>query len=374
MTKKEVEELLDKYVEGTCTEEEKILLENLYDKALKKKSGDRVYIDTEVIKTSVYRKLPKPIPQPVRRFLPYAAAVALLFLSAILAFYLVNKPFKPVQTAQKVNDIAPGGNLATLTLSNGRKIALDDTTQTVLARQAGVRIVQSNHGQLIYSVYGTEADDSSIGYNTAETPKGGQYQVQLADGTLVWLNASSSLKFPVRFAGHERMVELRGEAYFEVAHNASRPFIVKTSNQQLQVLGTQFNINSYPDEPVVITTLVEGSVKVQSKHSGKTSVLQPGEQSLLSASQFTIRAANVEEAVAWKNGYFRFQDEKIESIMRKLVRWYKIDDVEYLGKPSEEQFTGKISRFRNISQVLHMLEKTGGAHFKIDGRRVTVMP
>ncbi len=190
---------------------------------------------------------------------------------------------------------------------------------------------------------------------------------------MVWLNAASSLKFPVKFAGKERVVELTGEAYFEVAPEAGKPFIVETVNEKVLVLGTHFNINAYSDEPVAVTTLLEGSIKVQSTQTGKASILKPGQQSLLDASQFTIQAANLEEAVAWKNGYFRFNDERIADIMKKLERWYNIEVI-YEGKPSEELFNGKISRFKDISQVLRMLEKTEGIHFKIQGRRVTVMP
>lgn len=358
MTKKEVADLLNKYNAGTCTEEEKQLLEKLYDKVLTKQSIELRGIDLFSIKSSVYQKLPRSRTQLVRRYLAYAAAAIILLCFSVTMFAYLSKE-KPTlsETTAKVHDITPGGNVAILTLSNGKKIVLDDTTQTVLAKQAGVKIVKSNGGQLLYVVDRNNVSDGPVGFNIAETPKGGQYQIHLADGTVVWLNASSSLRFPVRFAGHERMVELTGEAYFDVSHDASKPFIVKTADQHVQVLGTQFNLNSYPDEPSAITTLLEGSIKVKSNHSGKASVLKPGEQSLLSASQFTVQTADVEEAVAWKNGYFRFQDEKIESIMRKLGRWYNMDHVKYVGSPSQELFTGKISRFRNISQVLNMLEK-----------------
>ena len=375
MDKKEVEELLDKYIKGTCTKEEKILLESLYNKVLQKQSNGPKRIDYEALKGSIYQKLPTQQSRPIRRFLPYAAAAFVLLCISVIAvvFYIQKEPAERIPLAQE-QDITPGGNVVTLTLSNGKKIALNDTAQIELAKQAGVRIVKSNKGELIYSVYGKEESDGQIGVNIAETPKGGQYQIHLSDGTVVWLNASSSLKFRVRFAGNKRVVELMGEAYFEVTHQAAKPFIVKTIDEQVLVLGTQFNVNSYPNEPAVITTLVEGSIKVQSTRWGKTSLLKPGEQSLLSPSQFTVKEANLEEAVAWKNGYFRFHDEKIESIMRKLERWYNIDEVEYIGKPSEELFTGKISRFKNISQVLKMLEKTEGAHFQVKGRRIIVMP
>ncbi|HWV75605.1 MAG TPA: FecR domain-containing protein [Pseudosphingobacterium sp.] len=372
MDKKEVDELLDKYIKGTCTTEEKILLESLYDKVLKKQSGGPQRIDYEAIKVSIYEKLPKPKSRQIRRFLPYAAAAFVLLCISAIAIFYIGKNGEP--SLRQPHAITPGSNIVTLTLSNGKKIALDDSAREELAKQAGVRIIKSNNGQLIYSVYEKDEDEGPVGFNIAETPKGGQYQVRLSDGTIVWLNASSALRFPVKFVGNERIVELTGEAYFDVSHDTAKPFIVKTASEQVQVLGTQFNLNSYHDEPAVITTLVEGSIKVLSTRLGRTSLLKPGEQSLLSGNQFSVKEANVEQAVAWKNGYFRFYDEKIESIMRTLERWYNIEEVEYLGKPSDELFTGKISRFKSITQVLKMLEKTGGAHFKIEGRRVIVMP
>jgi len=374
MDKKEVAKLLDKYVNGTCTREEKILLESLYNEALKKQSVDLQQIDLEAEKASIYRQL-QPPSRPIRRLLPYvAAALVVLCVSIVTLLYIKNESTQPMPFAQ-MYDIVPGGNVATLTLSNGKKIVLDDTAQIELANQSGVRIVQSNNGQLIYSITDEqEAYPNPIGFNIAETPKGGQYQVRLADGTRVWLNASSSLKFPVKFVGNQRVVELEGEAYFDVAPQAAKPFIVQTAHEQVHVLGTQFNIYAYPDEAAVITTLVTGSIQVQASRSEAVALLQPGEQSQLSNGQFSIKEANIEQAMAWKNGYFRFHDEQIESIMRKLTRWYNIEEVSYVGKPSDELFNGKISRFKSISQVLHMLEKTRGVHFKVEGRRVTVMP
>ncbi|KAA2243507.1 DUF4974 domain-containing protein [Chitinophaga agrisoli] len=374
MDKKDIEALLDKYIKGTCTPEEKLLLENLYDEVLKKQTGDPEHIDYPSTGAAIFDQLPKPQPRSIVKVLRYAAAASILICaSAASVLLLINRKSDKRVTLAQQQTIVPRGNVATLTLSNGKQIALNDTTEGEVATQSGIHIAKTNNGQLIYSVSADNTGDEPAGFNIAATPKGGQYKVQLADGTMVWLNAASSLKFPVRFAGKERVVELTGEAYFEVAHEAARPFVVETVNEKVLVLGTHFNINAYNDEPIAVTTLLEGSIKVQSTYTGKASVLTPGEQSLLASSQFTIQAANVEEAVAWKNGYFRFNDEKIADIMKKLERWYNIE-VKYEGKPSEELFNGKISRFKDISQVLRMLEKTEGIHFKTEGRRVTVMP
>lgn len=374
MDKKEVAELLDKYAKGICTKEEKILLESLYNEVLKKQSVDLQQIDFEAEKASIYRQL-QPAPKPFKRFLPYVAAACVVLCISVIALYDVQEKATAPSAFTQTHDIAPGGNMATLTLADGEKITLDNGTQTALADQAGVRVVKSSNGQLIYTMIDDEQQQSrTTVFNVAETPKGGQYQLRLTDGTRVWLNASSSLKFPVKFVGNKRVVELEGEAYFDVAHQANQPFIVQTTHEQVHVLGTQFNVSAYPDEPAVTTTLIAGSVKVQAMHSGETALLNPGEQSLLNKGIFTVKEVDIEQAMAWKNGYFRFYDEQIESIMRKLARWYNIEEVSYIGKPSEELFTGKVSRFKNISQVLHMLEKTGGAHFKIEGRRVVVMP
>ncbi|PWV46538.1 FecR family protein [Chitinophaga sp. S165] len=374
MDKKYVEELLDKYIKGTCTPEEKILLENLYDELIQQQSDDLQQIDYDTTKAAIFKKLPRPKYRLAGKILRYAVAASILICASIVTVLFTNKKSVKQLAQTEQQDIAPGGNVAVLTLSNGKKITLDDTAEGTLATQSGINVVKTDEGALVYDRAANNADNQPAGFNTAETPKGGQYKLQLTDGTMVWLNAASSLRFPVRFTGNEREVELSGEAYFEVAHNAGKPFIVKTVQEKVLVLGTQFNLNAYSNEPAVVTTLLQGSVKVQSTHSEKASVLKPGQQLLLTGNQFTIQEANVEEAVAWKNGYFRFNDQKIEDIMRKLERWYNIEEVKYEGKLSEELFNGKISRSKNISQVLQMLQKTESIHFKIEGRRVTVMP
>ncbi|HWW40381.1 FecR family protein, partial [Pedobacter sp.] len=200
-----------------------------------------------------------------------------------------------------------------------------------------------------------------------------QYQLKLPDGTLVWLNSASSLRFPTQFAGKERSVELDGEAYFEVAKNKEMPFKVHVRAMEVRVLGTHFNVMAYDDEESISTTLLEGSVKVS--NALQTAVIRPGQQASLKKSSgiLGVEEVNTVEAIAWKNGKFLFADEDIETIMRRISRWYNVE-VEYRGNLSDKNFAGSISRYENVSEVLKMLELTGTIHFKVEGRRIIVMP
>lgn len=209
-------------------------------------------------------------------------------------------------------------------------------------------------------------------YNTVSTPKGGEYQLTLPDGTKVWLNSMSTLKFPVVFAGNERKVELTGEAYFEVAKDKTKPFFVQAKDTKVQVLGTHFNISAFADETEVRTTLLEGSVKVD--RGMKTIVLVPGQEASASDSKvgFTVREADLEKVMAWKNGYFVFRDEPLESLMKRISRWYNIE-VDYKGDMGSNTFGGKFSKNSTLSELLRSLELTGTVKFKTQERRVTVM-
>jgi transmembrane sensor len=274
--------------------------------------------------------------------------------------------------------IAPGGNKALLTLANGSKITLDDATTGELAKQSGVKITKAGNGQLVYTIENTSSNSTAstqLAYNTIETPKGGQYQVDLPDGSKVWLNAGSLLRYPINFNGNVRKVELTGEAYFEVAKNTNKPFRVVSNKQVVEVLGTHFNISSYIDEASVKTTLLEGSVKVLSIGSNQSKLLKPGEQSNINYlnNTFSVQAVNTEEAVAWKNGYFLFVDEDMKSIMSKFARWYNVD-VEYLGNVDNLRFGGMVSRSKDLAQALKIIEQTGNVKTKIEGRRVIIMP
>jgi len=305
----------------------------------------------------------RPFQRKLYTWLSSAAAAVLIFGSLI---YFTKEDSLEKQAA--VADLQPGKNKAILTLGNGNHITLDDAASGELATQGGVQISKTKEG-IVYRV--TQGARTSNEQNTIETPKGAQYMLILPDESKVWLNAGSSLKYPVSFtAAKNRMVTLTGEAYFEVTKEPAHPFIVRTDKQEVQVLGTHFNISSYSDEPATLTTLLEGSVRVSK--TGTEKIIKPGEQAIADIRGIQTTAVNVEEVMAWKNGYFRFNDEKIESIMRKIARWYDVE-VEFKGEISQEEYNGKISRFKNIAQVLDMLSSTNTVHFKIEGRRILVI-
>jgi ferric-dicitrate binding protein FerR (iron transport regulator) len=271
------------------------------------------------------------------------------------------------------SDVAPGGNKAILTLADGKKISLSDAANGDLIEQAGISISKTANGQLVYNIVKSDdvIDDSKV--NTISTPNGGEWEIRLPDGSIVWLNAASSLQYPLNIASSkQRKVELTGEAYFEVAKDKTRPFVVKTTKQELEVLGTHFNINSYHDEYVTRTTLLEGSVRVSDSNSADTQVLQPGEQSILSSNGIKVNKVATDEAIAWKNGYFMFNNEKQESILRKVARWYNVE-IEYADPAAKDvMYYGTVSRFEKISKVLTKFEQTGEVRFDIKGNKVIV--
>ena len=319
------------------------------------------------------------------RYYLHIAATVLLVLSTALYFFSDRNSLEPKYSVPNISrhEITPGGNKAILTLADGSKIILDDSAKGEVAKQAGITITKTADGQLVYTIANVNrtAQDVQLTYNTIETPKGGQYQINLPDGSKVWLNAASSLHYPTRFTGQERKVSLIGEAYFEVTRNSAMPFRVACNNQEIEVLGTHFNINSYTDEEIIKTTLLEGSIKVISTNDFFSKeiagvILKPGQESQIVVGGIkTIKVVNVDsdEAVAWKNGYFMFNYEGIQSIMRKISRWYDVE-IEYKGNIPNDRFGGSVSRFKNVSEVLDLLELTGQVHFKIEGRRITVMP
>ena len=310
----------------------------------------------------------------VNRWYKYAAAaVVLIGLTAALYLY-VNKQADPAENlvTSAANRILPGSNKAILTLADGSQIALDDTKNGVLANQGQTQVRKSAAGQVTYLKNDGGQTPAQHVFNTVSTPRGGQYQIVLPDGTKVWLNSASSLKFPAFFSGNEREVELTGEGYFEVAKNKKMPFHVKIAGVDVEVLGTHFNIMGYGDEQQVKTSLLEGKVKISKGQLN--GMLLPGQQAVIgNASQkIDIRTTDLEEAVAWKNGYFMFENESMESVMRKLSRWYNVN-IEYRGNFKGVVFSGSISRFEHVAEVLKTLELTDMVHFKIEERRIIVM-
>ncbi len=310
----------------------------------------------------------------------WAAACIILILCAGSYFYLKQSPQKQIaktENAAKIfkNDIAPGGNRAILTLANGSKIILDSAKNGSLARQGNSKIIKLNDGQLSYQLAeGTEP--ATIQYNTISTPRGGQYQLRLSDGSKVWLNAASSLKFPSAFTGKQRSVELTGEGYFEITHNAAMPFKVKNESAEITVLGTHFNINAYDHESSLKVTLLEGSVKVKgfSVKGERSTVIKPGQQAQVSLSGhegIKVQAIDVDEVMAWKDGFFEFENMELPAIMRQIERWYDVS-VEYKNANTKERFGGRISRNLSLSKMLHLLE-TNRVHFNLDGNKITVL-
>ncbi|HEY0670050.1 MAG TPA: FecR domain-containing protein [Sphingobacteriaceae bacterium] len=372
MQQDDVRDLLNRYLDGKCSDDEKAVLESWY---LKYEVEDLPEIPQRIRDehlNAVWESLPiHHSKKKVHALWPYisAAAILLIVLSAGLYFY--GRQNNTEQQYTK-NQIIPGGNKAILTLSDGRKISLTEASNGEIAEQSGIKILKTADGQLIYTAVNTTGDNR-VSFNTIETPKGGQYQVMLPDSTKVWLNASSSLKFPASFSNlKERRVEMRGEAYFEVKHNEHKPFRVIAGNQQVEVLGTHFNIMSYREEGEIRTTLLEGAVKLSSNR--QLAVLKPGQQGFISngSEKYTIDYVDVSAVTAWKDGLFYFDNTDLRSLMGQISRWY---DVEVVFQPgvNEDKFSGKIERSSDLATVLKVLE-VGGVHFKVDGRKLIVQP
>ena len=305
------------------------------------------------------------------RWYKYAAAsLIIVTLSAVTSYFLSSSNKK--DNLSKINKtIGPGGNVAYLTLSNGKRIALTELNNGAIVKEEGVEIVKAANGQLIYKLSAVDGGTADPMYNTIETPRGGQYQILLPDGSKVWLNAASSLKYPTSFTAlNQRSVELKGEAYFEVSKDKAKPFIVHSAKQEVKVLGTHFNINAYEDEPQIKTTLIEGAVSVRAAPFEE--ILKPGQESTLSTSGIKVKEVETDEAIAWKNGQFMFSSEPITGIMRKISRWYNVD-VSYQGNLAEMRFTGTVSRYSNVSDVLQMLEMTNKIKFSMEGHKIKVI-
>lgn len=378
--------LYQKYINGQCSPAEMDMLNNYRDemKLLDDKWEDDLIGQDEVgeriwQRLSESRKVVRPLAG--RKDIAFkwykVAAAAVIILSAGLWMIKHNK--KAVHTSQLVKapsrGILPGGNKAYLTMANGTRIVLDSAKNGNLAAQSGITLTKTKNGLVVYHFSGNanqQVPGSAPEFNTITTPVGGQYQVELEDGTKVWLNSMSSLRFPVAFNGNERNVELTGEAYFEVAKNKYKPFNVQAAGTRVQVLGTHFNINAYKDNEYLTTTLLEGSVRMV--HGSAMTVLTPGQQGKITTSgdQIEVKDADIEETMAWKNGFFVFHDENIVNVMKQVSRWYDID-VEYAGDVKDREFGGTVSRYKNITELLNNMELTQAIHYKIEGRRVIIM-
>jgi len=441
MNEQQAKELLQRYRSGECSPQERMLVDlwieqELSDGNWEISEEEKVQFGAQLKNAIDEARDNVPKKSMFKLWPRIAAAAAVLLVVGLGVFFYTPRHLEGSAATRDLlaNDIKPGGNKAYLVLSNGKRLSLTDAANGELAKEAGVEITKTADGQVIYTAKaplspqggslpgGARGSDGassdgikhSNALNTIETPRGGQYQIRLPDGSKVWLNAASKLIYPVSFNGRgQRVVELSGEAYFEIFKNKLQPFVVKSKNQEVTVLGTHFNVNSYNDEPDTKTTLLEGSVRVSSlqplsasggemptgQRGGNGSagnsnsslpargisprggerfggvILKPGEQSIIDRNRnFDIRVQevqNLEAAVAWKNGTFIFDSEPIQEVMRKVARWYDVD-VEYRTTPSTKKFTGAIARTENISQILALFEKTDGVKFEIVGRKIIV--
>jgi len=378
--------LIARHIQDTLTPEERIELDDwvtesdenleLFEKLTDEdnlEAGIEQYLQKEKMKEAAFVKVQERI-RKEKRFKEWPYVIAICFLLAAVSFYVFrvkpknNLTENPIAKKTTPNDIAPGGNKAVLTLSNGRTIILDSSGSSTVASEGQVTI-DKKEGELLYAGKSDETNNNSI-----SVPRGGQYRVALSDGTKVFLNAESSLKYPVSFNGNTREIELTGEAYFEVAKDATKPFIVSTKSkdgtiQKITVLGTHFNINAYEDEGKVYTTLLEGSVKVE--RNGISKILKPGEQAVCS-NEIEVKKVDVDEVVAWKEGKFVFHDATIESIGEQIKRWYDVDVV-YEGKITK-LFNTEVSRNVPLSKLLSGLEGTGLVQFKLENKKLIIQP
>jgi transmembrane sensor len=372
MTKKRIEDLLDRYNNGNVTEEEKALVESWYNHFTPPASApDQKHLKED--QKESWKGISSMLGHRYKAIRPLYGAAAVLSLFTVFGIYHFiagNKNSQQKYLAKTaIKDIAPGTNKAILTLANGKTINISDIKKGRVASQAGIAIDKTSDGLIKYES-NTVAATITDALNTISVPRGGKYQVVLADGTKVWLNAASSLRFPAAFSGGERVVELTGEAYFEVMHRPKQPFKVKTGGQVVEDIGTRFDINSYADEDAVTTTLVEGSVKIYDA-KGQT-FIKPGQQFLLktNGSSEIKNDVDIDEITAWKSGMFQFDNANIQTIMRQVARWYDID-VEFKGSIPNYTYHGKISRNSNASQVLKILALSG-INFSIEGRTIIV--
>ncbi len=327
-----------------------------------------------ITKAEPFLHEPAAVPMWRRPVFRWAAAAVVVLSLGVAAYFLLSNN-KTTGAAEQVatttiQDVpAPQNNRATITLANGQTVYLDSAGNGALANEGNVQVMKLADGQIAY-----KGAASELVYNTLTNPKGSRViDMTLADGSRIWLNAGSSITYPVSFVGDERKVEIKGEVYFEVAHNAAIPFIVSHDNMKVKVLGTHFNINAYDDEPDVSVTLLEGSVQVGSGTGNRQSaILKPGEQAVLvSNSRFTINhSPDIQQVMAWKNGLFSFTGADLATVMRQLSRWYDVQ-VKYEGQIPDRKFSGEITHDLTLSQLMNGLQSLG-IKFRIDGRTMII--
>ncbi|MDR2274989.1 MAG: FecR domain-containing protein [Sphingobacterium sp.] len=376
-------DILAKYEDGRITESELQELEEWYasfeanpdlidslspeERAFRKQQLQERIFDQLGPETSSAAAIPK------KRFFPYPShrlwqVAASLILLCTVSFYMFKKQSdgQPASLTAQSSTINPGTDQATLTLGNGEQILLDDSKNGELSAEGNIHINKLKPGNLVYTA---SKKVSKIHSNTLATPRGGRYQLTLADGTQVWLNAQSSITYPSAFQGSSREVTISGEVYFEVAHNATMPFRVRSENQLIEVLGTHFNVNTYNAKSRTKTTLLSGSIALTNTH--QRIILKPGEQGIVAGHSMSVKNVDPAEVIAWKEGYFDFTDADISSVIDELGRWYNVD-IHYQGTTTPETFTGRIPRSWPFEKVLNLLKTFKSIQVEMQGRRLIV--
>lgn len=371
MQQKDIEELVKKYHAGQCTAEEAAFLESWYAQWNQKipvaLSPDELAEDLEIISSNV-----RPLDQPARRIALWpriAAAASIILCLSFVGYFLLHKQ-STQQTAQNQNEIVPGSNKAIL-LSHGKKYSITDAKNGLIAMQGNTSIRKTADGKLAYS----GGKNESVVYDTLIVPRGGQHQLTLADGSIAYLNADTKIRYPESFSGKKRDMELiSGEVIMHVKHNAAIEFNFKAKGQLIHDIGTEFDVIAYNDEPGVKTTLIQGVVKVTSALDKTGKILKPGQQAVNQYnSAISVQDADVDEVTAWKNGKFLFNDAALETIMKKVSRWYDVDVVYQDDAMKTKHFSAISARFGNVTELLHNMELTGDVKFAIEGKTIKVL-
>ncbi|QKJ32857.1 FecR domain-containing protein [Mucilaginibacter mali] len=371
------EELIKRYLDGNCTPEEKALVESWHLLDFKNSDENPSMQEINAAHEQMRHTIMAHAQHKTRSLWPRriaAAASILLILSAGGYFLFKNKATVPPQTASiPKTDIPPGNQSAILQLSNGQQISLNQVKAGTIATQGSTNITKTANNSIVYNNDNNNENTgtATIAYNTITTKRGNYYPLTLSDGTVAILDAGSSIRYPVVFTGSERKVEITGQVYFEVTHNSKMPFRVSVKGQTIEDLGTHFNINAYDDEPNIKTTLIEGSIRINNEKT-----LIPGQQAVITNGNIRVKKADIEQAIAWKNGLFNFEGMPLADAMRQISRWYDVD-VEYPEGTPRTVFHGEMHRNVNALQVLEVL-KFFKVNFEIvqgfDGKKILVKP
>ena len=386
--------MLDRYLKNQANTKEKEKLDEFFEENSNSIEASKSIENVSKLEDKIFNYIQFGIKEQVKKestlnrmpYLQVAASILVIFLfSTTIYFYrssLASKSQLPIaQSVAKLEDKQPAKNIAILTLGNNSQIVLDEASSGEIAQEGGVSILKTDKGELVYKIRNSNklSTNDLNKYNTISTPMGGKFKVILPDGSLVLLNAASTLKYPVRFDEKLRKVSFTGEAYFEIAKLEDKrkkrvPFYVYSNDQIVEVLGTHFNINSYDNEEYSKTTLLEGSVKIiNEKSAAPAKILKPGQQAVIKRGdvQTKIMIADEAQALAWKDGYFLFKNTNIKDVVNELERWYNVD-IQYEDEMEFENITGYISRNVKISSVLKMLQLSGIVNYEISGSKIII--